>query len=266
MGLGRDEINALLEKLRDRYMEYAAKYSPRFFDSLAFEERFSMAVRNRMDMEAFILAEITNFEQLKAKYEEKQNRGEISRKIDGMIEENLKAVRKYPEIALHPRTGVEFPHFLGAINALAENYLPALWLILTDTTLRTRLNMLEQELADFAVMRGNLPPKKGESLALLLARKETREVDAERARNAYMKECAFILHDIISLCSDILISRDPELELPLRFDKTYQSADRKKKLVASFNGHTGYGCALKVQEAAENIINDFRLKSFKRAG
>ena len=262
MSLNRKETDKLIEKLRDKYNEYAYKYSPKFFDQVAFQKRYKKALDDKMNIEAFIFAEISNFEQIKAKYEEKQNHGEVTRKIDDMIEAQLKLIKKYPPIEIHERSGIEMWHFLGAINTLSKDYLPALWLILREANWRNYFANIEHELNQYALFDNLNLPKKAEDFVLYISRPSIREVDIEKARNNYLKESAFILHDISVFCDAIIESRNSILEEPLHFNKNTKS--EKSKISEIFCGHTGYGTAIKIKDFTECIINDFRLNAFKR--
>ena len=73
MSLSKEEQLGLVDKLRSRYDEYAKKFSPAWFNRPAFEERYRMAIVNDMDIEAFILAEVANFEKIRERYEKKKH-------------------------------------------------------------------------------------------------------------------------------------------------------------------------------------------------
>ncbi len=71
-----------------------------------------MALRNRMNLEGFILAEITAFEKLKDLYDRKSTEKSFSETVNNIIEENTARIRKYPRVDFHPRSGFEIGHFL----------------------------------------------------------------------------------------------------------------------------------------------------------
>ncbi len=146
MPLSNVEIKNLIDKLRTKFDEYAFTYSPKYFDRGAFESRLKFAETKKMNLEAFILAEITNFEKIKSDYEKKQGQGEVSRKIDNLIEAQMKAVAKYPSVRLHHHCGVELPHFVGGVNVLLEEYLPVLWLVLSDNSFQVLLEFYSSHL------------------------------------------------------------------------------------------------------------------------
>lgn len=264
MGLGEKEIQLLITKLRERYADYAARYNPRWFNRDAFEERLKMAVDHRMDLEGFILAEITNFEKIREKYEQKKNEKPFSVRVEQIMEENITRIKKYPEVLFHPQAGLEMRYFYGALNEFALSRFPVLWLVLKDQALRGRLQKFEEALAFLAVADGKRYPKRIEDHILVLTRTGRSEIEVERDNNNYLKESAFLLHEIMDFCEGLLARREKDWESPLAFDKLFIEGERKKSMVACYSGYTGYGAILKVKEWATQIVEDFRLGAFRR--
>lgn len=264
MPLSQNEIHTLIEKLRAKYLDYAEKFNPKWFSIDAFEDRMQMALRNRMNLEAFILAEISNFEKIKEKYESQKNQTSFSDKVDKIIEEQLEKIKKYPYIDIHPRAGIEIKHLYGVLIDISSNYFPIFWSIIQDSSLRNRLHILEEELSNLAAPRKNNLSKKVEDYYLLVSRPRVSDLEIEKGQNNLLKESAFVLHKIVDYCEEALNSQDSTLEMPVQFNKTYFSPDRKKKIMELFSNSTGYGAVLKIKELAENVLNDFRLTAFKQ--
>lgn len=266
MALDYTEIEQLINKLRNRYRESAQSYNPRWFDPAPFEERLSMAKKNRMNMEAFILAEISNFEKLFQRYDikKKEKENSFSQEVDRIIEEQNERIKKYPDINFYPIAGFEIRHFYGAVAELALNYFPVLWIVTTDSTLKNMLIIIEEKLNYMALPRGKATSKRIEAHVLKLARQKISELEIERDKNDYLKETAFVLHDIVDFCDGLMERREEEWKLPLKLGKLYIEDSRKKAIMSQFSGHTGYGAILKVRDYCLNIIDDFRLKSFKK--
>jgi hypothetical protein len=86
----------------------------------------------------------------------------------------------------------------------------------------------------------------------------------EKDKNEYLKDTAFVLHDISAFLDELMEKRNPEWEAPLRFDKLHIEGERKKKIISEFSGYTPYGAILKLKEETANIIADFRLEAFRR--
>ncbi len=264
MALSREEIQILVEKIRNKYRDYGTRFSPKWFDLSAFESRLKMTVDNRMNMEGFILAEIRNFEKLREKYEKKKKSSSFAEKVDKIIEENAARIRKYPPIEFHPRAGFEIVHFYGAMADYSQHIFPVLQLFLAGEMHKRKLQQFEEQLSFLAVPRGTKPSKRIEDHLFLLSRGDTREIELEKDKNEYLKDTAFVLHDISAFLDELMEKRNPEWEAPLRFDKLYIEGERKKKIISAFSGYTPYGAILKLKEETANIIADFRLEAFRR--
>ncbi|MCP4132411.1 MAG: hypothetical protein GY754_15675 [bacterium] len=266
MALSKTEIDRLLSKLRDQYTEYEEKYNKTWFNRDGFENRYIMAIRNKMNLEGFILAEIANIEKIKTKYDsarEKQEKS-FSKKVDGIIEENIARIKKYPEILFHSHAGVEIVHLYGAMAEFTLHYFAVLWILAEDKSLKDLLINFEDHLSFLAVPRGTAPAKRIEDHMFILSRLNIREIEIEKDKTEYLKESAFVLHEIIDLCDGLIDSKESAWELPLRFNKLYLEEKRKRQIVDLFSGLTGYGAIFKIREYASGIIEDFRLQAFRR--
>lgn len=264
MAMSEKEIGKLVEKLRGKYREYAQRFSPRWFDLSLFEERYAMAVKNRMNMEGFILAEIANFEKVRERYEKKKEERPISEKIDLIIEANNARIANYPEDRFHPRAGFEMSRICGAMGELALYRFPVLRHVVKDQESKGLVAAMEEQMAFLAMPRGSLPAKRIERHAALLSRRDAAEIEIERDKNEYLKEAAFLLHDIVGFCDELVERRDPSWEAPLRLEKLFIEDKRKKGVQKIFAGVTGYGAILEVREYAAGIIENFRLGAFRK--
>jgi hypothetical protein len=264
MALSRQEIEAVINKLRGRYDEYSKKFSPVWFNRKDFEDRLLMSINNRMDLEGFILAEISNFEKIRERYEQKMTVApKFSEKVDRIIDENLARIKKYPFIQIHRLAWIEISHCYGAMNDFAMHYLPIFSILFEDEALKKSHIEFEQKLSYLAMTRGNKHPKRIEDHAMLLQRKSLLKIEIERDKNEYLKESAFLLHAICDFCGDCLELRNKGLENPLRLNRLYIEEKRKKRIIALFRDCTGYGAIMRVSDQANAIIDDFRLRSFK---
>jgi hypothetical protein len=263
MAMTDSEIIRLVEKLRQRYSEYSKK-NPTWFNTGAFEERLRMARVNDMNMEAFILAEIANFEKVKEKYEKKKSEKSFSEQVDTIIDEMTARIKKYPEIPFHPKAGLEIRHFYGALSDFTLHYFAGLFMVVEDSAQKDVLIAIEGALNMLAGPRGTLPAKRIEDHLLKLRRRGAPEVEIERDKNEYLKESAFLLHEIMDLCDSLIESRTPGFETPVRMNKLFMDDKRKKRISAVFAGLTGYGVILKVRDYAGQIIEDFRLTAFRK--
>ncbi|TAL33828.1 MAG: hypothetical protein EPN93_13165 [Spirochaetes bacterium] len=265
MPLTDREVQTLIAKLRGKYAGYAKKYSKSWFNADAFEDRLLVAIKNRMNLEAFIFAEIANFEKTREKYEKKKNAKSFTRLVDRIMEDNMARVKKYTPVYFHPQAELEIVHCYGAISEFALYHFPVFWLISNDIA-KARIIEIEERLNFLALPSGTRYAKRILDHVMILNRQAapSREMEIEKDRNNYMKECAFELHDVHDLCEELLGMRSPDWEIPLRFDKLFIEKERGKKVVELYQGLTGYGAILQLMEVASNILDDFRLSAFKR--
>ena len=263
MALSKDELGKLLKKLRDQYDKYALKYNAIWFNVDAFEERFKMAQDNRMNLEGFILAEISNFEKIKEKYNKKKKNKTFSDKVDKIIEDNYAKITKYPKKKFHKNASIEITYFYGAMFEFSEYYFGILWHLIKDNKIKSIIDQYEFSLQTLAVPQRGSEPKRIQDHMLVLSRQDVTELEIEKSRNNYLKESAFVLHDIIDFCDNLITTKNPEWETPLRFNDLFVEENKKKNMIDIFSQCTGYGAILKVKEFASGIIENFRLGAFR---
>lgn len=255
-----NEIEILIAKLRNKYDEYARKYNPRWFNKEAFEERLQAALRSKIDLEAFIIAEIAHFETIRKRYEEKKSENSFSKKVDVLIEELTAKIKKYPKIEFHPKAHFEIMHMYGACNELLELYFPVLWIILDD---HSKLYEFEQQLQYLSSYNPKRFSKRIEDHITLLRRPSVKYIEIEKDKNEYLKECAFLLHQIFQWLSDILLHVSNVNHIS--FSKLYVSEEKRKKIIAQFQDDTAPSAIRKIQVYIAGIIEDFRLQAFKKS-
>ena len=260
----KQEIDKLVSKIRVKYREYAKKYGKSWFNADTFEERYHLAIRNRMDLKAFLLGEITFLEKLREKYESETNVKPFLNVVSNFIEENTARIQKYPKKVFHPDAGYELCYFYGAMSEFTAVYYPVMRLITLEDEFRTRSIRLEDELIFLAASRGKKESKRIQDHMLLLSRAGVRDLDIEKDMADYLKNCAFLLHDVIRFCDQLVALHKRSLENQLRFGKLFIEDSAKKAIVDVYNGRTGYSGLLILSGRANDIIDDFRLKVFKR--
>jgi hypothetical protein len=264
MALTANEIDLIIKKLRERYREYGRKYSRAWFNIEAFEQRYSMALEKGMNLEGFALAEITNFEKTREKYEKKRDEKPFSKMVDDIMERNAERVRKYPPIYFHPDADLEMVHFYGALQDFTLNRLPVLRVLVDEAAHIDALNRLEDAAAHLAVPVGRKHSRRILDHIMVLSRTKAGGLDAEKDKNAYLRESAFLLHDIVDFCDDLLSLRRSEWETPVRFDRLRIEGKNRNRIAADFSSLTGYGAILEVRNRAAEILEDFRLTAFRR--
>lgn len=260
MALSEKEIKIMLDKLRDLYGEYAALHSPSWFNIDELNSRYLHALETGMNLEAFVLAEVSHFEKLKARFEKKNDKGAFTQKVEKMMDDYLEQISRYPSEDFHPDACPEVRHLYGAMKDFALRFMPGIHCIYANKKLTDILYDMETRLVAHSLPRGDDHPRPIEDHCLVLARKDVKEIDVARSRTSYMKETAFLLNEIRDLCRQLLDLKVPEWEEPVVFKK--QGID--VYVAEVFEGCTGYGVIHRIMEQVDQILNDFRLGAFKK--
>jgi hypothetical protein len=243
------EIKSVVDKIRKKYDEYISKYFKPKVLKEAFEDRYLKALRSKVDISSFLLAEISAVEELIGREEEHlavvpETPPEEPKKdiADKVLEQNRKLIEKYPDFELHKDANPELRKLLGALNALEEQY----WLPLSSALRNTAYSMNSSEMLNFdsrlrylsSVERNEVPQfllgyvsqmkKFPRNYALL-----------EREEKEYILESAFFLNDLI-----VVLERIKKLYHDFS-DEDAQTLDR---VIAYVWG----------------IVSDFRLKEFRK--
>jgi len=215
-----------------------------------------MALEKGMNMEGFALAEITNFEKTRERYEKRKSKRPFSKMVEDIMERNAERVKKYPPLYFHPDADLEMVHIYGALEDFTLRRLPILRVLLDDAANIDSLNRLEDAAACLAAPVGRKHSRRILDHITVLSRPGAGGIEAEKDKNSYLRESAFLLHD--------LSIRRAEWETPVRFDRLRIEGKNKKQIAADFSSLTGYGAILEVRDRAAEILEDFRLTAFRR--
>ncbi len=243
------EISASVEKIRKTYDDYVIKYfKPRSLRQ-AFEMRYIQALRAKIDISSFLLAEISAVQELIAREEERIQLGPVRPApekgpsfADKVLEENRARIVKYPDLPLDPDIGEEVRRLAGALTDLAGSTWQDLGVALRETmydmsssemlTLDSKLRYLSS--ADRQEMPAFL------SRLQIQLRKFPRNFSAiEREEKDYILESAFFLHDLFTVLE--------------RVKRVYTDMPEDRRAIVE--------AAL---ARTWEIIGDFRLKDLKR--
>ena len=243
------EITNVVEKIRRKYDEYVSKFfRPRSLRE-SFEGRYIRALRAKLDISSFLIAEISAIEELIKREEERILLGPV--KVEGekapdiadkILEENRKRIEKYADMPFHKDAREEVRRLLGALDALAQESWPELAGALRNTGYS--MNSLDMLNLD-SQLRYLSSPDRDEVPQFLMRlvaqlRKFPRNYSAiEREEKEYILEAAFFLNDLFSI-----IERVKRVYTDL-------SAEEKRALDS-------------VLLYVWGVISDFRLKDFKR--
>ena len=243
------EITSSVEKIRKKYDEYIAKfYKPRALRD-AFERRYVTALHAKVDVSSFLLAEISAIEELLSREEQRimagPSRASAEKEpsfADKVLEENLKKITKYPELAVHADAGEEVRRLAGAMAGIAR----ARWQDLGVALQETMYAMTSSEMLALDSQLHDLPPTSRDELPDALSRLITelkrfpRNFPAiDREEKEYILQCAFFLNDLHLVLE--------------RVKRVYTDMPAEpKKTIEDTLAHVW------------EVIGDFRLKDLKR--
>ena len=248
--LSAAEISAVISKIRSRYDDLCKKFfKPRRLKE-EFENRYLRALRTKVDISNFLLAEISAVEEL-IKKEERRIEAEPPKEqqqpvktnfADKIIAEHKQMIEKYPDVSIHKDCNPEVKKLLGALNQLYEEYFPRLHTLLRSmsTSAGVRdLTTLENQLRQLGYLGTERVSTRLTRYYTLLNRFPRDYRAVEREEKDFILESAFLLHDLADTLTAIREQNAGRTNLPLAdFDEIYQY----------ING----------------MITDFRLKELKR--
>ncbi len=246
--LSEDEVERAVEKIRRAYDDYIVTYLKPFTLKNAFEDRYLLVRKQRIDLARFVHDELELIRGLgreeearSAENEErkrKKSRRSVNEYADGLIEQFREQIAKYPDLSFDEKASYELRKLLGALDRFEKEYWPDLERILRRLypsyyssprlTLEPRLNYLTSG-------AGRLPPGISRYQALLMRLpRAQRELEWEERR--LILEGAFLLHHL---------------------DETI---DRVKK---EAGGNGDLAALARTAEYVHSMIGDFRLMDFK---
>jgi hypothetical protein len=246
--LNRVEVELAIEKILKRYDEYIYRFfkSPRL--KTAFEERYFSAVRNGLDLSRFLAVEISVIEELikkeEANLQKEPVRTAAPRKdfADKVLEKLRERIEKYPDVRVHKDANPEVRRLVGALSDLDQSFMPDLHDALKNTnySFNSQVMMnLDSQLRSICRSSNEAVPQRLTRYVTLLNvfPRDYKAIDCEE--KAYILESSFFLHDLL----DILMQ--------VRSD--YEGLDDRERSKLET-----------VVRKLEGIIEDFRLKDFKR--
>jgi hypothetical protein len=244
-----EEISRAVRKIRRRYEDYVFKFFKPKTLKFAFEDRYRHVLRAGADISNFLMAEISAIEELIDREEQRVVSGEraaeakesFSARVDRVLEEQRRMIRKYPEITFHRDAEEEPRRLLGALSDLEKQHWDSLMRLLRETAYsRSSLvsSNLENRLRYLAVLDAE-QVSSGLSRYLYHLNRFPRDYQAiDREAKEYILESAFFLHEL----NDLL----------LRVSSNYPQLGEKQRERLS-----------EIQAYVRGIIQDFRLKEFK---
>ncbi|UCB47286.1 MAG: hypothetical protein JSV25_07720 [Spirochaetota bacterium] len=216
------DIDKVVHKLKDLYRKYAEGYGNKLFNLKGFEQRYKDALINKINLNAFLHAEILAFEELKARVErpKKQENGlqsetTYSDVADRIIEENLKKIRKYPIIDFHPDAEEETKYLLGTVTDFyykSWNKMAKLLKYLGIGNINDTVSKLEHDFSYYVVPVGSQYSRAVDDYMLVLSRKNLK--DNEKAAVNFIRYGGILFNNCLKLANDGLnfMSGRPEYE------------------------------------------------------
>ena len=243
------EISSSVEKIRKTYEDYIAKYfKPRYLRQ-AFETRYLNALRARVDISSFLLAEISAIRELIEREEKRVQLGPVRPAAekgpgfaDRVLEENRARIAKYPDLAFNPDAGEEVRRMAGALSDLAATMWRDLGFALENTMYAmtsSEMLTLDSQLRSLSATDPQETPQLLNRLLVELRRFPRNHAAIDREEKDYLLQASFFLHDLLTVLERI---GDVYTEMQASRRKVVESA----------------------RERTWTIISDFRLKDLKR--
>ena len=242
------EITSSVAKIRRRYDEYITKYFKSKSLRAAFEARYMKALRAKVDVSSFLLAEISAIQELIGREEQRISLGPVRPAekeqsfADKVLDENRARIARYRDVPFHPDAGEEVRRLSGALFELSGERWQDLGLALQDTMYTmssSEMLSLDSQLRHLASLDGQETPHSLDRLVVQLRKFPRSYPSIDREEKDYILAVAFFLHDLF-----VVLER-------VKSVYTDMPADRRK-IVEDSRAHVW------------DIITDFRLKDLKR--
>jgi len=243
------EISASVEKIRKKYDDYVVKFfKPRTLRR-AFESRYIEALRAKVDISSFLLAEIAAIQELIEREEQRVQLAPVRPAAekpqsfaDKVLEENRARISRYPDLGFHPDASDEVRRMAGALSDLAARRWLQLGSVLEETMYAmssSEMLAMDSQLRYLSSPGGTEAPQFLNRLVVELRKFPRQYPSIEREEKDYILESAFFLHDLFVVLE--------------RVRRVYTEMSEARRQV--------------VQESLDHvwgIITDFRLKDLKR--
>ncbi len=197
------DVDAAVRKLKSLYSEYAEKYGEKQFNLRGFEDRYRDALVQKLNLAAFLHAEITVFEELKKRVEkgpEEKTGPTYSDIADRIIEENLERIRRYRLIDFHPDAEEETKHLLGAVTDFYYDVWGKASAILKPLGFAEASGKLENDFSYFVVPIRSTYSRAVDDYLFILSKKTPK--DSEKASVNFLKYGGILLNNCLRLIND----------------------------------------------------------------
>ena len=211
------DVDAAVRKLKRLYTEYAHCYGPKQFNLAGFEARYRDALSKRVNLNTFLHAEITAFEELKKRVEVKDQKPaekKYSQVADRILQKNLDRVKKYRRIDIHPEAEEETGYLIGAVTDFYYDAWDKARCILKPLGFADTINKLENDFAYYVVPIRTSYSRAVEDYQFVLSKKNPKE--NEKASVNFIKYGGILLNNCLKTINDGLnapgnLKQTPEL-------------------------------------------------------
>ena len=248
--LTRAEVELAVQKICQKYDEYASRFfkSPQLKG--AFEERYFDAVRHGLDLKTFLQVEIGVVEEMVSKAEARlqqttTRRAETREKkgfADRVIDELRAKIEKYEDVPFQRQANPEIRRLVGALIKLDQDHIPRLHDAFRNTSFNyssREMIDLDGRLRDMGTIHSGVPPRLTRYSGLLSA--FPRDYPAiDREEKSFLLEAALLLHDFRRVIGQVL--------------EVYSDLAEPHKIEIAV-----------VDNYLRGVIEDFRLKDFNRS-
>ncbi len=235
------DVDEVVKKLKSLYATYAEKYGSKMFNLKGFEDRYRNALVKKLNLNAFLHAEITVFEELKKRLKptSTNNREKSYSEIaDQIIEENLERIRKYRMVDFHPDAEEETKYLFRAVTDFYYDVWGKVGSLLRPFGFSDIIAKLENDFSYYVIPTRGSYSRAVEDYLYVLSRKSPK--DNERASVNFIKYGGILLNNCLKLIND-------GLNAPGR-------ADDFQEVLLELE---------KCKENLEKIIDDFRLNDIR---
>ena len=260
--LSNDEIDIAIEKIRTTYQENAETYGENYFNVDKFNERYFSALRERIPIEMFIMAERQAIDDVIKKIEQDKERqrilseGKVMQKVDQIIDEHRQRIAHYPEVDFHPDADEELRHLYGALQQFYWDYwthVRPLFPPMKDYIALKVINKFTDELHSFVMSMHDKLPYRFDQFAIACNRKNS-SAAIEIAHRELIKETAFLLNEIYDWMQKTELPNSDDIYEP----KEYEAAP------SSFTGMVKADVFMNIKNKLGEIIYAFRLDDLRR--
>ena len=246
------EIRSAVNKIRARYTDYVSLYKKDPSPAGSFEDRYIQAMRQRVDMELFLHAELSAIEDLikleetraaaaenrTTKYREKKEQKQDF--ADRVLEEYRRRIAKYPSLEIHIDASEEVEKLYGTLGTFERQLWPDLGRFIRkaypSAVNNPRARLEEQILTLCSSVHGGVPTHVARYKSLHeWSNPDSPEIVKEERK--VLLDAAFFLFDLLDVFSEML--RTDNLEPWER-----ENVEKMNQYV-----HT--------------VVTDFRLKEFR---